>query len=81
MGGRREQRDTYLVAEVSAVVDAEDVRGAAARDRLLQRATGEPVVAAVAGRRLTSVAPQDADAAGVWRVLDGRPEESQIPGS
>lgn len=78
--GRRDQRDTYLVAEVSVVVDVEDVRRAASRARLLRRATGEPVLAAVAGRRVTAEAGQDARAAGAWLVLDGRVEEPATSG-
>jgi hypothetical protein len=61
-----------LVAEVSAVVDTEDVRRAATRARLLQRATGVAALAVVAGGRILGAAAQDAQAVGVWRVLDGR---------
>lgn len=64
------------MAEVSTVVDAEDVRRAANRAQLLQRVTGAPVLAAVAGGRLMAEAVQDAQAAGVWRVLDGTIEET-----
>jgi chromosome segregation ATPase len=70
--GRREQRETYVLAEVSAVVDAEDVRRAASRARLLERVVGAPVLAAAAGQRATPEAVEGADAAGVWLVLDGR---------
>lgn len=49
-GRRRETKaETYLLAEVSSVVDRQDVE----RARLLERAAGLPVVAAVAGERIT----------------------------
>jgi outer membrane murein-binding lipoprotein Lpp len=73
--GRRDQQEAYVLAEVSAVVDPEDVRRAAARARLLERAVGVPVLAAVAGQRATPEAAEGARAAGVWRLLDGRVEE------
>ncbi len=70
--GRRDQRDTYALAEVSVVVDVEDVRRAADRARLLERAVGAPVLAVVAGRQATQEAARDARAAGVWSLLNGR---------
>ncbi len=72
--GRRRDRDEecYLVAEVSAVMDARDVERAARRARLLERITTVPVVAAVAGERATADASREAAAAGVWLVVDGR---------
>jgi len=72
--GCRDQRETYALAEVSAVIDAEDVRRAAARARLLQRAVGAPVLPVVAGRRMSDDAAQAASTLGVWRLLDGRAE-------
>ena len=73
LGRRRETgAEMYLVAEVSSVVDREDVRRAAERARLFERAAGVPVVAAVAGEHITSGAEQEAVALSVWRVLDGR---------
>jgi outer membrane murein-binding lipoprotein Lpp len=72
--GRRDQRDTYALAEVSVVVDAEDVRRAAARARLLERVVGAPVLAVVAGRQATQEAARDARSAGVWSLLNGRTE-------
>lgn len=52
--GRREGREAYALAEVPLVVDAEDLRRAAARARLLERATGRPVVPVVAGERVAA---------------------------
>jgi predicted nuclease with TOPRIM domain len=72
--GRRDQRETYALAEVSAVIDTEDVHRAASRARLLQRLVGAPVLPVVAGRRLTDDAAQSAGELGVWRLLDGRAE-------
>jgi outer membrane murein-binding lipoprotein Lpp len=72
--GRREQREAYALAEVSVVVDAEDLRRAVARARLLERATGRPVVPVVAGERVAAGVAEEARAAGVWRLLDGRAE-------
>ncbi|MDR7523503.1 MAG: hypothetical protein QN168_13695 [Armatimonadota bacterium] len=74
IGGRRRDGDEecYLVAEVSAVVDARDVERAARRARLLQRIVAVPVVAAVAGERAAADASREAATAGVWLVIDGR---------
>ncbi len=78
--GRRWSDDTaaYLVAEVSAVIDSEDVRRAADRAGLLARATSIPTLAAVAGETITASAEEAARALRVWQVLDGRatPPES-----
>ncbi|MDR7550788.1 MAG: hypothetical protein QN131_12755, partial [Armatimonadota bacterium] len=63
---------TYLVAEVSSVIDSEDVRRAVERAEVLARATGTPTVAAVAGEAITPSAEEAAKAQRVWRVLDGR---------
>ena len=72
--GRLRDRDTdaFLVAEVSSVIDEQDVQRAARRARLLERITGAPVVAAVAGERIAPAAEQEAIALAVWRVVDGR---------
>ncbi len=72
--GRRDRRETYVLAEVSAVIDAADVQRAAARARLLQRAVGAPVLPVVAGQRLADDAAHSARALDVWRLLDGRAE-------
>ncbi|HXH22457.1 MAG TPA: hypothetical protein VNN10_10530 [Dehalococcoidia bacterium] len=72
--GRREQREAYAVAEVSVVVDAEPVRRVLTRARLLERATGRLVVPVVAGERVAAGVAEEARAAGVWRLLDGRAE-------
>ncbi len=47
--------EVYLVAEVSGTVTAQDVRRARRRAEVLQRATGKPVLAAVAGEVLSDV--------------------------
>jgi hypothetical protein len=66
--------EVYLVAEVSGTVTAQDVRRARRRAEVLQRATGKPVLAAVAGEVLSDDARTQAEAVQVWRVLDGRTE-------
>lgn len=48
LSGRREGREVYALTEVSAAVDREDMERAACRSSLLQKATGIPVLAAVA---------------------------------
>ncbi|MCL6641581.1 MAG: DUF3450 domain-containing protein, partial [Candidatus Rokubacteria bacterium] len=63
---------TYLVAEVSSVIDSEDVRRAAERAEVLAHATAAPTMAAVAGEAITSSAEEAARIHRVWRVLDGR---------
>jgi hypothetical protein len=72
VGGRRpgEDRDTYLVIEVSAAVDEDDVERAARRAAALGRL--RPTLAVVAGDRLTPEAAALAEARGVWQMLDGR---------
>jgi uncharacterized coiled-coil DUF342 family protein len=77
--GRREQREAYAVAEVSVVVDAEDLRRALARARLLERATGRLVEPVVAGEPVAAGVAEEARAAGVWRLLDGRVEMEPPP--
>jgi len=72
--GRRDGEQAYLLAEVSSVVDREDVERARNRASVLERATGMPVVAAAAGRQATAGAREEARASGVWLVLDGSAE-------
>ena len=78
VGGRRpgDDRDTYLVVEVSVAIGPDDVERAARRAAALGRL--RPALAVVAGDRLTSEAAALAEARGVWRMLDGRLE---APGS
>ncbi len=64
--------DIHLVAEISSIVDSQDVQRAARRAQLLERLVGTPVVAAVAGETITEEADRQADAMKMWRVLDGR---------
>lgn len=64
--------EAYLLAEISSVLDLNDVERAQRRARLLERVVGLPVVAAVAGDRLMPGADQQAARLRVWRVLDGR---------
>jgi len=72
--GRRpgERDETYLVVEVSAGLDRDDVLRAARRAAVLRRL--RPALAVVAGDGLTPEAAEVAGAAGVWQVLDGRAE-------
>ena len=65
-------QEVYLVAEVSGLVTAHDVRRARRRAEVLQRAVGKPVLAAVAGEALSEDPETREEAARVWRVLDGR---------
>ncbi len=71
VAGCREGRKTYLVAEVSEQVRMHDVKQAARRADVLRRATGDPVVGAVAGKCRTAEAEAEARARSVWMVLDG----------
>ncbi len=70
--GRRpdEDRDTYLVVEVSAGVGLSDVERAVRRAGLLGRV--RPALPTVAGDWVTPEAEAMAKSYGVWRVLDGR---------
>ncbi|MDR7556474.1 MAG: hypothetical protein QN157_12820 [Armatimonadota bacterium] len=79
--GRRWDDDSaaYLVAEVSAVIDSEDVRRAVDRAGLLARATNTPTLAAVAGETITASAEEAARALRVWQVLDGRATPPESP--
>jgi len=74
--GLRHDQDvgTYLLAEVSWVVDKGDVERAAGRAAPYQRAVGLPVIPAVAGEQILPDAESEAKAARVWHVLDGRAE-------
>jgi hypothetical protein len=67
-------QEVYLLAEVSATVSAHDVDRARRRSAILERATGRPVLAAVAGERLADDPQTRQEARSVWRVLDGRVE-------
>lgn len=69
---REERAEAYLVAEVSSVIDPEDVARAAGRAKLLARLVSLPVIGAVAGERISEQADQEARRLGVWRVLNGR---------
>lgn len=74
-GLRRDQdTGTYLLAEVSWVIDKGDVERAARRASLYERAVGLPVIAAVAGEQILPDAEAEAATARVWRVLDGKAE-------
>ena len=46
---------------------------------LAPRATGRPVVPVVAGERVAAGVAEEARAAGVWRLLDGRAEMEPSP--
>jgi len=71
VSGRRDDRPVYVLAEVSVVVDQADVERAAHRAALLEKATGTPILAVVAGQRILAEAEESARATGVWRVVDG----------
>ncbi|MCS7174120.1 MAG: hypothetical protein N0A24_12325, partial [Armatimonadetes bacterium] len=70
--GLRDGEEVYLLAEVSSTVTAHDVRRARERAARLEKATGRPVLAAVAGERLGEDPETKQEAGGVWQVLDGR---------
>jgi hypothetical protein len=65
-----EDRDTYLVVEVSVTIDLDDVERAARRAAVLGRL--RPTLAVVVGDRLTPGADVQAATRGVWQVLDRR---------
>jgi tetratricopeptide (TPR) repeat protein len=69
---RERETETYLLVEVSATIDVDDVQRASERARILHRATGLPAIAVVAGERITAEAERQAAGLAVWRVLDGR---------
>lgn len=72
--GRRpgEERDTYLVVEVSGVVEPADVERAARRAAVLGRVRS--AMAVVGGEEMTLAAIDLADANSVWRIENGRIE-------
>lgn len=65
-------REVYLLAEVSVTVAADDIRRARTRAQLLEKATGRPVLPAVAGRELARDPETLREAATVWCLLDGK---------
>ncbi|MDR7409839.1 MAG: hypothetical protein QN164_11240 [Armatimonadota bacterium] len=72
VAGLADGREVYLLAEVSGTVTAHDVRRARERAAALEKATGRPVLPAVAGEQLSEDQETQEEAAAVWRVLDGR---------
>ncbi len=82
VAGLRDGREVYLVVEVSGTVSAEDAERARRRAQVLQRAVGKPALPAVAGEALAEDPHTRAEAAYVWRVLDGRTEPPAVhPGT
>lgn len=67
-----DRAESYVVLEASVGVGVDDVGRARERADLLARATGLPVEAVVGGEWPTPEATEYAEAAGVWRVTDGR---------
>jgi hypothetical protein len=67
---KQEGTDLYLLVEVSWGVGPYDVERAARRATALAR-LGTPVIAAVAGKRLTAEAAELARAKQVWQIMDG----------
>ncbi|MDR7515157.1 MAG: hypothetical protein QN165_10150 [Armatimonadota bacterium] len=74
VAGLADGREVYLLAEVSGTITAHDVRRARARAAALEKATGCPVLPAVAGEHLSDDRETQQEAVAVWRVLDGRVE-------
>jgi len=72
--GRRpdDAQATYLVVEVSGVVEPADVERAARRAELLGRV--RTALAVVAGEEITQEATDLAQARAVWRLSNGRIE-------
>ena len=68
---RADGRQVMVLAEVSWVVDRNDVRRAVDRAALLAR-LGTPVVPVVAGDSVTERAADMARGRNVWQMLDGR---------
>ena len=68
---RADGRQVMVLAEVSWVVDRNDVRRAVDRAALLAR-LGTPVVPVVAGDSVTERAADMARSRNVWQILDGR---------
>lgn len=81
VAGLADGREVYLLAEVSGTVTAHDVRRARERAAALEKATGRPVLPAVAGERLSEDVETQEQAAAVWRVLDGRVLPASLPAS
>ncbi len=78
---REDGTERYLVAEVSWGVGSHDVERASRRARILERVLGQPVLAAVAGKRIDPAVEQYAREMGVWQVVDGyiRPPDQGAP--
>ena len=78
---REDGTERYLVAEVSWGVGPHDVERASRRARILERVLGQPVLAAVAGKRIDPAVEQYAREMGVWQVVDGyiRPPDQGAP--
>ncbi|MDR7483632.1 MAG: hypothetical protein QN183_07215 [Armatimonadota bacterium] len=75
LAGVVEGEGVYLVAEVSGVITAQDVRRARRRAAVLEKATGRRTLPVVAGERLLEEDRETVEeAAGVWKVVDGRTE-------
>ncbi|HXG33634.1 MAG TPA: hypothetical protein VNJ11_09730 [Bryobacteraceae bacterium] len=70
--GQRDQQDAYLAVEVSSTIDTDDVQRAVSRAALLRKVTGRPVIPAVAGRQLHTIAADEAAKRSVVCFLDGR---------
>jgi chaperonin cofactor prefoldin len=70
--GRLDAEEVYLAVEVSGTVDEIDVRRAAERAKLLEKATGQRVIPAVAGNEFTSNTAEEATRYNVACFLDGR---------
>ncbi len=68
---RETDAETYLLVDVSVVVDTGDVERAVRRAALLQKASSADVLAVVAGERILPEADRQARRHRVWRVLDG----------
>lgn len=70
------------MVEVSGTVSAQDAERARRRAGVLERAVGKPALPAVAGEALAEDPHTRAEAAYVWRVLDGRTEPPAVhPGT
>ncbi|MCS7349903.1 MAG: hypothetical protein RMM10_00075 [Anaerolineae bacterium] len=74
-GRQREgEGEAYLVVEVSATIDTNDVKRAAERAEALQKALPQAEVrAVVAGPEMHGLAARAARTRGVWWLRDGRP--------
>ncbi len=69
--GRAGDEEQYLLAEVSSVIDVRDVEHAIARAQILQKVVQKPVIAVVAGNKITRKAKATATRQGVPWFLDG----------